>query len=79
VVSEKKRKYVICLRNDDAGDLEVRKLYEVLPDELAAEHGYLRVVDESGEDYLYPADYFAAIDLSEEVERVLAARAPAAR
>ena len=78
-MSEKKRKYVICLRNDDAGDLEVRKLYEVLPDELAAEHDYLRVVDESGEDYLYPADYFAAIDLSEEVERVLAARAPAAR
>jgi hypothetical protein len=79
VVSEKKRKYVICLRNDDAGDLEVRKLYEVLPDELAAERGYLRVVDESGEDYLYPADYFAAIDVSKEVERVLAARAPAAR
>ena len=78
-MSEKKRKYVICLRNDDAGDLEVRKLYEVLPDELAAERGYLRVVDESGEDYLYPADYFAAIDLSEEAERALTARAPAAR
>ena len=78
-MSEKKRKYVICLRDDDAGDLEVRKLYEVLPDELAAEHGYLRVVDESGEDYLYPADCFAAIDLSKEVERALAARAPAAR
>ena len=54
-------------------------LYDVLPDELATEHGYLRVVDESGEDYLDPADYFAAIHVSKEVERVLAARAPAAR
>lgn len=77
-MSEKKRKYVICLRADDAGDLEPRKLYEVLPDEVAAEHGYLRVIDESGEDYLYPADYFAAIDVPKEVERALATRAPAA-
>jgi len=46
---------------------------------VAAESGYLRVIDESGEDYLYPADYFAEIDVPKEVERVLAARAPAAR
>jgi hypothetical protein len=39
----------------------------------------VRVIDESGEDYLYPADYFAAIDVSKEVERALAARVPAAR
>jgi hypothetical protein len=78
-VSEKKRKYVICLRSDDAGDLEPRKLYEVIPDALAAERGYLRVIDESGEDYLYPADYFATIDISKEIEQALAARAPATR
>jgi hypothetical protein len=78
-VSGKRRRYVICLRDDDAGDLEPRKLYEVLADDVAAESGYLRVIDESGEDYLYPADYFAEIDVPKEVERVLAARAPAAR
>jgi hypothetical protein len=38
--------------------LEPRKVYRVLPDEAAAEDGYLRVIDESGEDYLYPQDYF---------------------
>ena len=78
-MSPKRRKYVICLREDDAGDIEPRKLYEVLADDVAAESGYLRVIDESGEDYLYPADYFAEIDVPKEVERVLAARAPAAR
>ena len=48
-------KYVICVNNDDyAASLEVRRLYECLPDEDAAQHGQLRVIDESGEDYLYP-------------------------
>jgi hypothetical protein len=65
------RRYVVCIHADDAGDLEIRKLYEVQTDASAAARGYLRVVDESGEDYLYPADWFVAIDVPREADRVL--------
>ena len=64
-------KFVICLRNDDCIDLEVRKVYPVLPDAAAAKDGLLRVVDESGEDYLYPADYFIFMQFPHEVEQAL--------
>lgn len=74
-----RRRYVICLRNEGADDLEARKLYEVIPDETAAQHEMLRVIDESGEDYLYPSEFFAAVDLSKEVEEALAARFAEAR
>lgn len=63
--------YVICLRNEDAEDLQLGKVYQVLGDESAAQDDYLRVVDESGEDYLYPKDYFAPITLPKIAERVL--------
>jgi hypothetical protein len=54
----------VCVRNDGyAASLEVRKIYRVLPDPGAATAHLLRVVDESGEDYLYPADYFVLLDL----------------
>lgn len=66
-------RYVVCLRNDGADDLEVRKLYRVVDDESATERGYLRVVDESGEDYLYPSTFFASVDIPEDVARDLAA------
>ena len=56
-------KFVICIRNEDCDDLEPRKLYRVLRDEAAAVDGYIRVIDESGEDYLYPQDYFLPIEL----------------
>jgi hypothetical protein len=52
--------------------VELRKLYQVLPDASAAEEGYVRVIDESGEDYLYPADYFLPIALPETVAKELA-------
>ena len=61
----------ICLRNDDCIDLEVRKVYPVLPDAAAAKDGYLRVIDESGEDYLYPADYFVLVDVPVAARRLL--------
>lgn len=67
-------KFVICLRNDDCVDLEVRKVYPVLPDAAAARDGYLRVVDESGEDYLYPADYFVPVEVPLAARRVLSAQ-----
>ncbi len=65
--------FAICLRNDDSEDLEIRKIYRVLPDTKAAAEGYLRVIDESGEDYLYPQEYFVFIELPRAAERVLTA------
>jgi hypothetical protein len=67
-------KFVICLRNDDCIDLEVRKVYPVLPDAAAAKDGYLRIVDESGEDYLYPANYFVPVEVPLAARRVLSAQ-----
>lgn len=57
--------FVVCLRNEGAEDLEVRKVYSVIADEDAISKGFLRVIDESGEDYLYPAELFAWIEVSE--------------
>lgn len=62
---------VVCIKNDDCEDLELRKIYEVLPDEKAAEDHYIRVIDESGEDYLYPASYFFPIKLPKVAEKSL--------
>ena len=59
------------MRNEDCEDLEPRKIYRVLPDAAAAEDGYIRVVDESGEDYLYSRDYFVSIELPRAVEKAL--------
>ena len=70
-----KRRYVICLRTNGAGDLEVRKLYEVIDDAASEQRGHLRIVDESGEDYVYPEEFFAAVEVSEETERALASAA----
>ena len=64
-------KFVICIRNEESDDLELRKLYRVLPDEVAAADGYIRVIDESGEDYLYPRDYFLPIELPKAAEKAL--------
>ena len=56
--------FAVCLKNKGFEvSLDTRKIYQVIPDLDAAKHRQLRVVDESGEDYLYPASYFAAIDL----------------
>jgi hypothetical protein len=59
-----KTRFAVCVRNDDhPASLEVRKIYKVLSDSEAAKRKLLRVVDESGEDYLYPADFFIPIEL----------------
>jgi len=56
--------FVICIDNADTPvDLEVGKVYRVLPDRKGKALGLIRVVDESGEDYLYPADQFAPVRL----------------
>ena len=64
-------KFVICIRNEDCEELEPRRVYQVLRDEAAAADGYVRVIDESGEDYLYPQDYFFPIDMPEAAEKAL--------
>ena len=53
--------------------MDVRKLYRVLPDESASARGHIRIVDESGEDYLYPAAWFAPVEVPEDAEPALAA------
>ena len=64
--------FAICIKNEDyPASLEVRKIYEVIPDAKAAKHGLVRIIDESGEDYLYPSDYFVPIELPKGVERAL--------
>lgn len=66
------RKFVVCVKNDDyPASLELRKIYRALPDSAAAKHHRLRIIDESGEDYLYPAEYFLAIDLPVAVRKAL--------
>jgi hypothetical protein len=62
---------VLCVKNKDCEDLEVRKIYRVLPDRAASQDDLLRIVDESGEDYLYPAAYFMAIEPPSEIEKAL--------
>jgi hypothetical protein len=60
--------YGLCI--DDGGypeSLEVRKIYPVLPDEKAASRNYVRIIDETGEDYLYPMKYFVVLNLPPEV------------
>lgn len=68
-----REQYVVCVKSDGAMDLEVRKIYQVLPDESAAKDGFVRIVDESGEDYLYPASFFVEIDVPEASARALRA------
>ena len=70
--SANEAEFVVCINNDGyPASLELYKIYRVLPDDVAFQGGDLRVVDESGEDYLYPASYFSPIDVSAELEASL--------
>jgi len=71
--TRRERKFALCIRNDDCEDLEVQKVYRVRPDARAARDGYLRVVDESGEDYLYPESYFVLVKLPRKAQEALLA------
>ncbi len=73
-------RFAVCIDNDDyPASLEARKLYEVLPDDAAAAHHQLRVVDESGEDYIYPASYFRLVTLPPSLDRALRRRSTGPR
>ena len=65
--------FAICVQNQDCEDLELGKVYQVLADESAARDDYIRVIDESGEDYLYPADNFIFIAVPQEAKHALLA------
>ena len=64
-------RYVVCINTGGGMDLVLRKVYQVLPDESAARDDFIRVIDESGEDYLYPASFFVQIDVPEASVRAL--------
>jgi len=71
-MSEKHRHFAICVRNDEHEEsLELKKIYELLEDARAEEHNMVRVIDEEGEDYLYPQEWFLPIELPEQVEQAL--------
>jgi hypothetical protein len=67
------KRFVVCVCNDGCEDLERLKLYAVVTDDNASTAGFIRVVDESGEDYLYPAKYFAPVELSADALEALGA------
>lgn len=64
-------KFAVCIRSDDEDLLTPRMIYQLIPDEEAAKSKYVRVVDNEGEDYLYPAEFFMLLDLPHEIERAL--------
>ena len=66
-----KRQFAICIRTDDPDLLTLRRIYVVLPDESAAKSKYIRVIDNEGEDYLYPAAYFMFVDFPPAVQQAL--------
>ena len=72
---QKSARFVICVRNAGVpASLELRKVYRVVPDATAASEGLVRVVDESGEDYLYTDKFFVPIEVPKEAVRAFAKR-----
>jgi len=70
----KAKQFAVCLKNDGYKvSLERRKIYQVLPDPDATKHRQVRVIDESGEDYLYPRSFFAPIELPQPIRRAVLA------
>lgn len=68
------KRYVICLNNESYPvHLELRKVYEVVEDTVAEQEGFIRVIDETGEDYLYDASRFALVELSQPALEAFAA------
>ena len=63
--------FTLCVEDGGMEDLEARKVYQVLPDRKASREGYVRVIDESGEDYVYPSTLFVPVKLPADVVRRL--------
>jgi hypothetical protein len=70
------KRLVICVRNKGyAASLEKRKVYIAIPDSTVAKHGHIRVIDESGEDYLYPESFFVPVTLPQSARKAILAAA----
>ena len=73
---KKENQFVVCINNDGyPASLELHKIYRVLPDPEAEEDCDLRVIDESGEDYLFPREWFVFVELPREVEKSVLSKA----
>ena len=64
----KEQSFALCIENKECEDLEKRKIYRVLPDDEAKKDGFMRIIDESGDDYLYPETYFILVELPREAQ-----------
>ncbi len=65
----KKTKFVVCINNKGyQASLELHKLYQVIPDKSVEEDGDTRIIDESGENYIYPGSYFEKVTLKNDVK-----------
>ena len=73
---QRRPKFAVRVANEGCDDLQVWKVYRLLPDAAAAAEDYLRVVDDSGEDYLYPASRFVAVEFPAAVEQKFLAATP---
>lgn len=75
-MSEAKPQFFLCIQNDGyAASLQIRTVYPALSDPDAESHGMLRIVDESGDDYLFPASFFVPVDVPEAAAKVFAGAA----
>jgi hypothetical protein len=71
-MAARSKRFAVCLKNTGyEASLEPRKIYEVVPDQEAEKHRQIRVIDESGEDYLYPESFFAAIELPQPLRKAV--------
>jgi hypothetical protein len=66
-------KFFLCVNNDACEDLILHKIYRMIPDKKAEKEGFIRVIDESGEDYLYPLSNFTDVNLSQKARSTLLA------
>jgi hypothetical protein len=72
-MQDRKTHYVVCIQNKNyTSSLELRKIYAVIPDADAEAHGMIRLMDESGEDYLYPRSFFLPIKVPQTISHALA-------
>lgn len=69
---KREKQFAVCISNKGCvASLEVRKIYRLIPDKVGSKHGLVRVVDEMGEDYLFPEEYFVPVNLPQAVECAL--------
>ena len=66
-----RNKFAVCIFADKDMLIAPRKVYQVLPDKSAERSDYIRVIDDEGEDYLYPKKYFVLVPVSKDIENAL--------